>query len=107
MYTSLTQIRMTDNESVTDYLISVENIITALRFHTLNDIKKFKNFDCSFQPETYSVELADGTLLQKQCNGTMKINCSVWLQLTIIFDNRLVGQFFFRLIRLNKTILFY
>ncbi len=31
MYTSLTQIRMTDNESVTDYLIRAENIITALR----------------------------------------------------------------------------
>lgn len=31
MYTSLTQLRMTDNESVTDYLIRAENIITALR----------------------------------------------------------------------------
>lgn len=31
MYTSLTQLRMADNESVTDYLIRAENIITALR----------------------------------------------------------------------------
>lgn len=31
MYTSLTQLRMSDNESVTDYLIRAENIITALR----------------------------------------------------------------------------
>ncbi len=31
MYTSLTQICMTDNESVTNYLIRAENIITALR----------------------------------------------------------------------------
>lgn len=29
--------------------------------HTVNDIKKFKNLNSSFQPETYSVELADET----------------------------------------------
>lgn len=31
MYTSLTQLRMEDNESVTDYLIKAENIIASLR----------------------------------------------------------------------------
>lgn len=31
MYTSLTKLRMTENETVTDYLIRAENIITALR----------------------------------------------------------------------------
>lgn len=31
----------------------------------VNDIKKFKNFDDSFQPETHSVEFADGT----KCSG--------------------------------------
>ena len=31
MYTSLTKLRMADSETVTDYLIRAENIITALR----------------------------------------------------------------------------
>ncbi len=31
LYTSLTKLRMTDEESVTDYIIRAENIITALR----------------------------------------------------------------------------
>ena len=33
--------------------------------HIVNDIRKFKSFDSSFQPETHSVELADGT----KCSG--------------------------------------
>ncbi len=33
--------------------------------HIVNDIRKFKNVDSSFQPETHSVELADGT----KCSG--------------------------------------
>ena len=31
LYTSLTKLRMTDNQSVTDYIIRAENLITALR----------------------------------------------------------------------------
>lgn len=31
MYTLLTKLRMADNETITDYLIRAENIITALR----------------------------------------------------------------------------
>lgn len=33
--------------------------------HIINDIGKFKSFDDSFQPESHSVELADGT----KCSG--------------------------------------
>lgn len=33
--------------------------------HIVNDIRKFKSLDDLFQPETHSVELADGT----KCNG--------------------------------------
>lgn len=33
--------------------------------HIVNDIRKFKDFDSSFRPQTHSVELADGT----RCNG--------------------------------------
>ena len=33
--------------------------------HIVNDITKFKSFDSSFQPDTHSIELADGT----KCSG--------------------------------------
>ena len=38
-------------------------IPTGATSHVISDAKKFKNYDQTFQPENYNMELADGTKL--------------------------------------------